>query len=712
MHRAFRPFAMGAAALAAALSLGADAEQGAAAYNEVVELDPFKVKGKSGYGYNAARSATGTRTPIPISEIPISIQVVTRQLLEDQAAQGLDDAFRNVSGVVEAGNTLNAQSEVLPFIRGFESPAALRNGMRATGVGAVDLANIDTIEVLKGPASILYGALQPGGVLNYTTKRPSEVAYTRIEQSVGSYDFFRSTIDSTGPLNPEESLLYRVNAAYTNSGSFRDEIDTERFLVAPTIAWRPSGKTDVSFDFSYTKETLPYDTGIPLDADGQPLVEEDTFFGDADLAGRTLEDWFAGYHLNHRINDNVTFRNRLQYHIAEPRNESIRNRGVAGEPGSEAVRQRYQNESRSDEEIQFVADILAQFRTGEAEHTAIVGFDYLDQRLEFDRFRMSIPSVPVSDDPQVDFAPPSGLALSPAFRGRTEWLALYAQDQITLLPDDRLHLLVGGRLDMVEEKDQLRSLSTSNDAFTARIGALYDLNEHVSPYLSATQSFLPNGPTTVDRQGKLLDPETGIQYEAGLKLDLLQQRLLATVSVYEIQKEDVAVFDTAYWQQTGVFAWLPGVDQQSRGFEVDLTGQITDNLSLTANYARTDAEVTADQTNPANVGNGLGNVPDQTLRLWGAYNFEDGPAEGLGLGFGARYEGSRLMQFGPIELDSYTVLDAALWYNFESEDGRSYTARLNISNLADEDYIVRASDASIAHPGAPLSIKATFGVGF
>jgi len=231
--RVVRPFAIGTAALAAALSLQADdtpaAEQGAAAYNEVVELDPFKVKGRSGYGYNAARSATGTRTPIPISEIPISIQVVTRQLLEDQAAQGLEDAFRNVSGVVEAGNTLSAQSEVLPFIRGFESPAALRNGMRATGVGAVDLANIETIEVLKGPASILYGALQPGGVLNYTTKRPSEVAYTRIEQSVGSYDFFRSTIDSTGPLNPEKSLLYRVNAAYTNSGSFRDEIDTERF---------------------------------------------------------------------------------------------------------------------------------------------------------------------------------------------------------------------------------------------------------------------------------------------------------------------------------------------------------------------------------------------------------------------------------------------------------------------------------------------------
>ncbi len=680
--------------------------------NEVIELDLLTVKGRSGYGYNAARSATGTRSPIPIADTPISIQVVTRQILEDQAAQGLEDVFKNISGVVESGNTLNAQSEVRAFIRGFESQVTLRNGMRATNVGAVDLTNIETVEVLKGPASILYGALQPGGILNITTKRPSEIAFTRIEQSVGSYDRFRTTIDSTGPLNDDRTVLYRVNIAYTNSGSFRDEIDTKRFMIAPSFAWRPSEKTDVAFDFTYSKETVAYDSGIPVDANGKRLVEADTFFGDPDLDGRTLEDWFAGYHLNHRINDSVTFRNRLQYHLSEPRNQSIRNRGVIGDPGAEMLRQRYQDEERSDDEIQFVADLLMEFQVGESEHTAILGFDYLDQNIKFNRFRMNLPNIPVSSNPNVDFAPPNE-PRTPVTRTSTSWLALYAQDQISLQKDGRLKALIGGRLDMVEDEDHLSESSADNDEFTGRIGLLYKANNTVSPYVSLTQSFLPNPPNRLDRTGSLLAPETGVQYEAGLKFDFSEHGLLATVSTYKIEKEDVGVFDTPYFNETGEQTWLPSVDQESSGIEIDISGQITENLSIIANYAYTEAETTASILDPGSVGTELGNVPDSTLRIWSAYNFEsDSSLDGLGLGLGARFEGSRSMAFNPIELDSYTVIDAAIWYTTEADDGRQYTARLNLANVFDEDYIVRASDPSIAHPGTPFSINATFGIGF
>ncbi len=682
-------------------------------FNEVIELDPLTVKGSSGYGYNAARSATGTRTPIPISDTPVSIQVVTRQILEDQAAFGLEDVYQNVSGVVEAGQTLNAQSEVNPIIRGFEAPTLLRNGTRVNTVGAVDLAIVETVEVLKGPASILYGALEPGGVVNYTTKRPSSVAFTRIEQSIGSYDNYRTTLDSTGPLNENETLLYRFNAAYTNSGSFRDAIETERVLIAPSVAWRPSSRTDIAFDFAYTKETLPYDSGIPIDANGQPLVEADTFFGDPDLEGRTLEDWFAGYHLNHRINENLTFRNRFQYHDAKPLNQSIRNRGVRGEPGAETLRQRFQDEERDENDIQFVADILAEFEIGESKHTAIIGFDYIDQQSEFNRFRTNLPAIAISDNPNVDITPLPDFERSLTDKGNVEWLALYAQDQISLLSEDRLKILIGGRLDMAETNNDLFSISKENDEFTGRFGILYEANEAVSPYFSVTQSFLPNDISFLDRDRNFLDPETGLQYEVGLKIELYEHNLLATVSAFEIQKEDVAVFDNIYFQQTGEFAFLPGVDQQSRGLEIDLSGQITENLSVIANYAYTDAEVTANLIDPSNVGSTLGNVPEHTLRLWTAYNFRaDSPLDGLGFGFGGRFEDSRLVQFGDIELDSYTTFDAAIWYNYEGEGGRKYTARLNIKNLLDEDYIVRASDQSIAHPGAPLSATASFGVGF
>jgi len=132
-------------------------------------------------GYLETNAATTPRLPVPVNEMPVSVQVVPRRVIEDQAAQGLEDVYKNISGVFESGNTLNAQSEVLPVIRGFEAPVVLRNGMRATTVGSVDLANIETVEVLKGPASIVFGALEPGGVLNFTTKKPLETPHYRID---------------------------------------------------------------------------------------------------------------------------------------------------------------------------------------------------------------------------------------------------------------------------------------------------------------------------------------------------------------------------------------------------------------------------------------------------------------------------------------------------------------------------------------------------
>jgi len=536
----------------------------------VKELEPLRViEGELGrYGSRDATAAL--RNSVPILETPVSVQVVPKQVMEDQAAEGLEDVYRNISGVVQAGNTLNAQSEVLPFIRGFEAPVMLRNGMRATTVGAVDLLNIESVEILKGPASILFGGLEPGGVLNYTTKRPSERKGAELSLQFGSYENYRVEMDATGPLVSGESLLFRVNAAYTDSESFRNHLKLTRAAVAPSLLWRIDSDTTLNVDFSYSREEVPYDSGIPLGLDGRSLTPAGAFFGDPELKGRILEDIFTGYTLEHRINRVFTLRTQFQYHRSEPRNESIRHRGVRGEPGAERLRLRYQNEDRTDVEYQFILDMLAEFNTGGLDHSAMIGIDWTQQETDFDRFRQNLPDVDITAEPVVRFAPPEDLRRTPTFRDQTEWIAIYFQDQISLLEESRLKLLLGGRWDQVEEDDQLTGATSDSGEFTGRIGALYELNHWLSPYASATQSFLPAGPSTVDREGVPLDPERGVQYEAGLKFQFFEQRLLATIAAYRIQKKDVAIFDLPFFFETGNFAWLSGVDQRSQGVELDV----------------------------------------------------------------------------------------------------------------------------------------------
>lgn len=681
--------------------------------SELAEIQVTADAERTGYAVNAA--PTLLKLPVPLLETPQTVTVVPAEVIRDQGAQNLKDVFRNVSGVFESGNTLNAQSEVLPVIRGFETPSVFRNGMRATEIGTVDLFNIESVDVIKGPASILFGGLEPGGALNYTTKRPLAERFNEIVQEVGSWNHFRTTADSTGPLDAQGKLLYRLNMAYTNSESFRDEMDLERFAIAPSLLWRIDEDTEIGLDFSYTKEKTPYDTGVPLGFDNKPLVPVDTFFGDPDLDGRTLEDTFVGMDLKHRFNDIFGLRSRLQFHRAEPRNEALRNRGITGTPGNEILRQRYQNEERKDDEFQWVTDLTAEFETGAVKHNALVGLDLIHQESEFDRFRTNTPDVPITSDPDVNFNPPANSDPVPDIRSKVDWAAFYFQDQMSMLRDDRLHLLIGARYDYVEQDRDRPVAQTSEDGeLTLRGGLLYEATPWLSPYVSASESFRPQGVDSLDKDGNVLDPTEGVQFEAGAKLNFFEERLIATLSIYQIEKENVAVFDNQYFVDTGLSTYYPGVKQRSRGIELDVAGRITDELSIIANYAYTDTEVLENPEALGTVGDRLGGVPLQALRIWLAYDFpEESKLKGLGFGAGARFESERTAQFADdVTLDDFMVFDAAVWYRHELEGGQILRARLNFQNLTDEEYYPRASTRDIAHPGRPFGVIASVGFEF
>lgn len=657
-------------------------------------------------GFTARRSATGTKTDTAIIETAASVQVVPREVIDQQQAVNLKDVYENVSGVQQAGNTLNAQSEVLPIIRGFESPVLLRNGLRATSAGAVDLVNVERVEVLKGPASILYGALEPGGVISYVTKRPEAESRHVFSQQVGSDAFRRTTLDSTGALDNDKTLMYRLNLARTDSDSFRDDIELERTAIAPSLLWFPGDNTDLLLDFAYTREQQPYDSGIPLSADGDPLVPDSTFFGDDDLAGRENEDYYASYQLTHRFNPTWTVRNQLQLHRADNRNESLRHRAVLN--NDTELSQRYQNEDRVEDELQFVLDGIATFRAGDTEHEVLIGAEYIKQETEWQRFRQNTPNVPITANPNVNYDPPANQILSDEPSETRRW-ALYLQDQISLLEDGHLKALLGVRFDDVlssGSNDGVDSPDVDDSAVTARGGLLYMLSERHSVYASASQSFQPQQSFAVDRSGTPLDPETGEQFEVGFKSGF-SDRLSTTVSVYQLEKDDVAVFDQALFADTGDIAYFPGVNQRSRGAEIDVTGQLTDRLKLLANYSYTDTEVLDNEGDPSQAGERLGGASLHLARLWLSYEFT-GALNGLGLGGGARYVGESTAQFDTeLPLDAYTVADASLWYQW-----RNVRANLKINNLFDERYIPRASNAAIAHPGAPRSVLAGVSIQF
>lgn len=661
-------------------------------------------------GYVAGRSATATKTDTPLIETPASVQVIPRDVIEEQGAQRLKDVYDNASGVQQAGNTLNAQTEVLPIIRGFESPVLLRNGLRTTQAGAVDLVNVERVEVLKGPASILYGALQPGGVVSYVTKRPQDTASHTVEQQVGSYSHFRTEIDSTGRVTEDGALLYRTSLAYTDSESFRREIEPERLALAPSFLWQ-SDRTELLVDFSYLHEKQQYDTGIPLDASGQPLASDRTFFGDPDLGGRDIRDYTASYQLRHEISSVWTLRNQLQLHRAEAKNESIRPRGITGAAGSESLRLRYQNEDRRDDEVQLVLDATAEFATGAVDHTLLLGADAITQDSDFRRFRQNIADVVISDDPAVDFTPPASQTKQ-VILGSTDWAGFYVQDQLSLLEDGRLKLLFGGRYDLVRQTSENNGVDAANvhdRAFTGRTGLLYQVTPQYAAYASISQSFLPQSTGTLDASGQPLDPEKGLQYETGIKGSFLGDRLLATASVFQIEKKNVAVFDQARFNATNESTYLPGVRQRSRGFEFDLAGNLTEQVKLIANYSYVDTETLANPADASEVGEPLGGVPMHKARLWLTYAFEElSPLGGLSFGGGVRYVGTSTTQFdNAVELDPYAVFDAGVWYRWQS-----VKAGLNIYNLFDKRYIARASDRSIAHPGEPLSVLASVSIRF
>ncbi|WP_143288226.1 TonB-dependent siderophore receptor, partial [Calothrix rhizosoleniae] len=596
--------------------------------------------------YTVPNATTGTRTDTPLRDTPQSIQVIPRKIIDEQQALELDDVVRNASGVVSNSQDPRGQRFI---IRGFSSSSVLRDGIRLTdgangNIGFADLSNVERVEVLKGPAAILYGALEPGGVINLVNKQPLSEPYYNLNFRVGNRELIEPKIDISGPLTEDKRLLYRLNTVYRREESIRNfDVPIEKFFIAPTVSWKISDRTDITFNLEYNDDKRPADfAGIPAIGDRVADIPFDRITGEPDDDARN-ESLRVGYKFEHRFSDDWKVRNNFSFYDLD--SDFIANIGpISAAFFNETtgdINRLYLQNRQTAKNLELQTNVVGKFSTGSLKHTLLAGVDLVRRdaatfrRIDFSPqpvFNIFNPVYGLVSRPDsFDDNPPKTREL------RTDSLGIYLQDQIKV--GNNFHILAGIRYDTVDQEDDdlenNTSSSQNDDAFSPRIGFLYQPTKELSLYTSYSTSFAPNSGET--RSGDILEPERGEQFEIGIRAELLKGGLVANLAFFDITKKNVSTGDPS--NDAGETFVVAVGEQRSRGIELDLIGKILPGWNIVANYAYTDADITEDNTSIE--GNRLFGVPEHNFNLWTTYEIQQGSLKGLAVSLGFNFVDER-----------------------------------------------------------------------
>jgi iron complex outermembrane receptor protein len=640
--------------------------------------------------YNIDEANTATRTDTPLQDIPQSIQVVPQQVIEDRNTETVIESTETVSGVVYDGGFADAPTGSV-IIRGFSQTQQFRNGFRDTdraGLSAIGTA--ERVEILKGPGSVLFGNLEPGGIINVVTKQPLREPFYELSFEAGNRSFFQPGVDLSGSFNDDKSVLYRLIANYQSSDSFQEFANSDITTVAPSLAFNIGERTKLSLNYEY----INYDGDPPEDfsfllSDGNK-PPRDFYLGYPDFSFRDFTTQKFGYTFSHQFSDRWQIRNNFSAAISDVEDSAAAPVSLIDD---RFIELQADDREFSDDSYYGNIDVLGEFDTGAVSHQVLFGFDI--NRLE-DSFAFDSAAVPNLDinNPNYDIPRPNDFVFAFADENFTTAYGIYLQDQVALL--DNLKLLVGGRFDWISlrtEESGIEINDQDDNAFSPRVGLVYQPSEKMSLYTSFSRSFVQEVGSSLE--GEAFEPTRGTQYEIGVKTDFLEDKLSATLAAYYLTKTNVTTsdpIDPDFSIQTG--------EQRSQGIELDVNGEILPGWNVTAAYAFTDAEVTEDNSIPE--GNRLTNVPENQASIWTTYELQKGSLAGLGLGLGLFYIGEREGDLdNSFQLDDYLRTDAALYYRRDR-----LNAAINFSNLFDTDYF-RASDGGdlFLFRGEPFTVS-------
>ncbi|PYG49563.1 iron complex outermembrane receptor protein [Pantoea sp. AG1095] len=663
-------------------------------------------------GYVAKESAAGTKTATPLRKTPQSISVITREQMDDQAAASVADALSYSSGVLTnyRGNS-NRNDEIIA--RGFRYAPKFLDGLsyglsgQAGAAGQIDPWLLERVEMIHGPASVLYGQVNPGGIVAMTSKRPTAQSIHKVQLSTGNQHLGEAAFDFGGKLNDDNTLFYRLNGIASTKHEFVKDNKQQRMAIAPAITWLPNADTSFTLLTMYQNEPKAgYRNFLPasgtLKESSAGFIPYDFNVSDPSFNEAKREQTSIGYIFEHNLSDNISFTQNLRYSNMD---ESYKYLVYTFDADNDhSINRRPQHDKIKSKELGLDNQLKATFETGNIAHTVLGGLDYKWSDVDNKLWRDS------GDQYILDWANPtrisineSDLTLTTSTRKKLDQVGVYLQDQLEW---NQWNLLLSGRHDWSEVRTQDRtddSETQQNDnKFTGRAGLLYAFDNGISPYVSYSTSFEPNlnsGAPGTDP----FKPTTGEQTEVGVKYQPVGWDAVLTVSAFDITQKNI----TAYNSVTGYNEQIGKV--RSKGIETEAHAQITPEIKLLAAYTYTDA-VTKESSITQRIGHSPSSIPRHAASAWGSYTFLDGVLSGFTLGSGVRYTGTAPAdEIGVHKVPHYTLYDAMAKYELgeAANSLRGTTLQLNVNNIADKHYVASCSNESACFYGSGRTIVAS-----
>lgn len=670
------------------------------------DIEVIEVTGRAQQFYLDNSTQIGTKTDTDIIDLPMSAQVITKQLIIDQAARDITDLYRSIAGVSEfsySGVTF----------RGFRDDAnVFYDGVRGdpfSGFSVPQVFNVERIEVLKGPAAALYGGGQPGGMINYVTKKPTFTESKALNLTFGSDSLSGGSIDLTGGLT--EDIAYRLGAFVESQDSFRNNADSENTQIVGGLLFNLSDDTRLTTTFDFIKQDLGGNRlrGVPVDDNGNFLVDP-SYNANEESDHQNMEALTLQANLKHNFSDNFDLNATVRYMDNEREQAYHESRSWVDVNGDgeaniedEIIQREYRDQYRANEEISFTLDFVYDTQWLAVDHQILFGGDYHDVDTQYEYLRARYEDDGVVNlnifDLNYGETDPSTYTLTDQNKDgvKSSRYAFYVQDTIAFT--DQWSLMLGARFDQFDETDKATGSDYDDSDITYRTGLTFKPSEDLSFYMNYSQSFDPVSATDYDESSGNLAPTTGDQIEMGAKKEWFDGRILTTFAIYQIDKENLVMGNPDYVDETETpeeSALINFGLVESKGFEFTLVGDITDFISLTTNYAYNDTKVIDGESSNISDSGKFVNAPEHQAGLWTRFDLQ---SLNSSFAFGVDYV-SEQISFDNQKVKAYTVFDASWTTRWDNT-----LFSLNVNNIFDKEYAVSGFSERNGHfPGEPREI--------
>jgi iron complex outermembrane receptor protein len=654
-------------------------------------------------------SSAGSLTPTPILDLPQSVQVVNRELLDEQKVYQYADALSYITGVQRAYTSIAGGVGNEVAMRGFNldyNNNYLRDGFKYYGLSLSDTADIESVEVLKGPASALYGTAEAGGIVNLITKKPTNAPAVSLSMTGGSFRFLRPDFDISGPANARKTLFYRLNGVYENSESFRADVRSKQYFIAPYLLWKPSASTSLAVLGEFINVNRASDYGLALLGDRPAPVPVSTNYTEP-WNNEDDRDRQIGYRFNHEFSSKWTLVNGLQISRTNARYLEVYTTGPDTNP---LLLTRLSDAFYFPTLYRFSqTTLLGLLKTGEVTHHVAIGFEAGWVAASSEGPGGYAPDVSVLN-PVIgsDFTQAGAVAalanpyFSLTYKTLNHNQSVYAQDQIDF--GRHWKAIVGLRIERFFQD----SINQANNTFqtqkdfpvSPRAGLVYEPANWLSVYGSYVRSFIPTNPTAVNSAGKQFSPEYDHQWEAGLKIAPRPAGMSMTVALFQIEKSQVLAPDPS----NPIFSIQNG-KERSKGVEFEFRGSPIRGLNLLSSYAFTQAQVTESTVYP--LGSLLPNAPRNSGAVWATYQATAGRFQNVGVSGGLIATSAREDNFfNTAVLPGYARLDLGAYYVYHAREHQRVRFSVNIQNALDRRYYLASNGQDQIRPGSPISALA------